>query len=84
MDNDALIHLRKFVAPEFIFGAGARHLAGRYARNFGARKAWAGRLAADTRRQPFGHPPSGPQRPAGPLRNHQPPPAATAGSRSHL
>lgn len=30
--------LRKFVIPEFVFGAGARHLAGRYARNFGARK----------------------------------------------
>ncbi len=32
-------NLRKFVAPEFIFGAGARHLTGRYARNFGGRKA---------------------------------------------
>ncbi len=30
--------LRKFVAPEFVFGSGARFLAGRYARNFGARK----------------------------------------------
>lgn len=30
--------LRKFVAPEFVFGIGARHLAGRYAKNFGARK----------------------------------------------
>lgn len=30
--------LRKFVAPEFIFGMGARHLAGRYARNLAARK----------------------------------------------
>lgn len=30
--------LRKFVAPEIVFGAGARHLAGRYARNFGIRK----------------------------------------------
>ncbi len=30
--------LRKFVAPEFVFGVGARLLAGRYARNFGARK----------------------------------------------
>ncbi len=30
--------LRKFVAPEFIFGIGARKLAGRYAANFGARK----------------------------------------------
>ncbi len=31
--------LRKFVVPEFVFGAGARHLAGRYARNLGAQKA---------------------------------------------
>ena len=30
--------LRKFVAPEFVFGIGARHLVGRYAKNFGARK----------------------------------------------
>lgn len=30
--------LRKFVAPEFIFGIDARKLVGRYARNFGARK----------------------------------------------
>lgn len=30
--------LRKFVAPEFIFGLGARRLAGRYAKNFGARR----------------------------------------------
>ncbi|MGC4121777.1 MAG: iron-containing alcohol dehydrogenase [Myxococcales bacterium] len=28
--------LRKFLAPEFVFGAGARHLAGRYARHLGA------------------------------------------------
>ena len=33
------LELRKFVAPEFIFGAGARNLTGQYARNFGARKA---------------------------------------------
>ena len=32
------LDLRKFVAPEFIFGAGARHLAGRYARNLGTHK----------------------------------------------
>jgi alcohol dehydrogenase class IV len=32
------LELRKFVAPEYIFGVGARHLAGRYARNLGARK----------------------------------------------
>lgn len=30
--------LRKFVAPEFIFGVGARSLAGRYAKNLGGRK----------------------------------------------
>jgi alcohol dehydrogenase len=30
--------LRKFVTPEIIFGSGARLLAGRYARNLGARK----------------------------------------------
>ncbi len=30
--------IRKFVAPEFIFGIGSRHLAGRYARNLGGRK----------------------------------------------
>lgn len=30
--------LRKFVSPEIIFGAGARHAVANYARNFGARK----------------------------------------------
>ena len=29
----------KFVAPEVVFGPEARHLAGRYARNFGLRRA---------------------------------------------
>ncbi len=38
METQDELNLRKFVAPEFIFGAGARHLVGRYARNFGARK----------------------------------------------
>ncbi|MBI5950677.1 MAG: iron-containing alcohol dehydrogenase [Chloroflexi bacterium] len=38
METQNELDLRKFVAPEFVFGAGARHLAGRYARNFGARK----------------------------------------------
>nr|WP_319372943.1 alcohol dehydrogenase-like regulatory protein ErcA [uncultured Methanobacterium sp.] len=33
-----VLELRKFVAPEFIFGSGARLLVGRYAKNFGARK----------------------------------------------
>jgi len=32
------LHLRKFVAPEIVFGGGARYLAGRYALNLGARK----------------------------------------------
>ncbi|MDA8387420.1 MAG: iron-containing alcohol dehydrogenase [Nitrospiraceae bacterium] len=32
------VELRKFVAPEFMFGEGARRLAARYARNFGASK----------------------------------------------
>lgn len=32
------LELRKFVVPEFIYGAGARFLAGRYAKNYGARK----------------------------------------------
>jgi alcohol dehydrogenase len=38
MDQDIELELRKFVAPEFVFGSGARFLAGRYCRNFGARK----------------------------------------------
>jgi len=32
------LQLRKFVAPELVFGVGARDLAGRYAQNMGARK----------------------------------------------
>jgi alcohol dehydrogenase class IV len=32
------LELRKFVAPEIVFGQGARYMAGRYAKNFGARK----------------------------------------------
>jgi alcohol dehydrogenase len=31
------LELRKFVAPELLFGVGARHYAGRYAKNFGAK-----------------------------------------------
>ncbi|MDD2301758.1 MAG: iron-containing alcohol dehydrogenase [Eubacteriales bacterium] len=38
MDIGDMSDLRKFVAPEIVFGAGARCLAGRYAKNFGARK----------------------------------------------
>lgn len=36
MDSASDLELRKFVAPEFIFGLGALRLAGRYAKNFGA------------------------------------------------
>jgi len=36
MDLAGDLELRKFVAPEFIFGLGALKLAGRYAKNFGA------------------------------------------------
>jgi alcohol dehydrogenase len=33
-----ILELRKFLAPEFVFGAGARLLAGRYAKNLGGQK----------------------------------------------
>jgi alcohol dehydrogenase class IV len=33
-----MLELRKFVAPEFVFGAGAIDLVARYARNFGGRR----------------------------------------------
>jgi alcohol dehydrogenase len=33
-----IAELRKFVAPEFVFGIGSRLLAGRYVRNWGAKK----------------------------------------------
>ncbi len=36
--SHSLQDLRKFVAPEFVFGVDARRLAGRYARNWGVRK----------------------------------------------
>ncbi len=39
MRHDTSSELRKFVAPEFVFGPGALTLIGRYARNFGAKKA---------------------------------------------
>ncbi len=38
MTAEALLELRKFVAPEFVFGPGALALAGQYARNLGARR----------------------------------------------
>ncbi|SET37623.1 Alcohol dehydrogenase, class IV [Natronincola peptidivorans] len=36
---DSVLHLRKFLAPEFVFGKDARLLIGRYTKNFGGRKA---------------------------------------------
>lgn len=38
MNHNSVLKLRKFVAPEFIFGAGAVGLTGRYARNLGGIK----------------------------------------------
>ena len=35
-----MAELRKFIAPEFVFGAGALELVGQYALNFGAKKAF--------------------------------------------
>ena len=39
MNSDTVLELRKFVAPEFVYGVGALTQIGRYARNFGAKKA---------------------------------------------
>ena len=39
MVSQELTGLRKFVAPEITFGVGARHLAGRYAKNLGVTRA---------------------------------------------
>lgn len=39
MEHENLFGLRKFVAPEFIFGWGARELLGQYAKNFAFTKA---------------------------------------------
>lgn len=38
MNTHAHTELRKFIAPEFVFGDGAIHLAGRYVINFSAHK----------------------------------------------
>lgn len=38
MDTDTLLNLRKFLAPEIVYGEGALDLAGRHAINFGASK----------------------------------------------
>lgn len=39
MEMDVLLNLRKFIAPEIVYGPGALQLAGRHASNFGASKA---------------------------------------------
>jgi len=39
MDPEATSGLRKFVAPEFVYGVGALNQVGLYAKNYGARKA---------------------------------------------
>lgn len=58
MEIDDLLKLRKFIAPEIVYGPGALQLAGHHARNFGASKAlivtdpgvrqagWTGRVEA--------------------------------------
>jgi alcohol dehydrogenase len=38
MDSSILFNLRKFIAPEIVYGSGAIQLAGRHAKNFGATK----------------------------------------------
>lgn len=38
MSQEIELELRKFVAPEFVFGCGARDLAGQYLKNLGVRK----------------------------------------------
>ncbi len=38
MNNTILLNLRKFIAPEIVYGSGALELAGRHAKNFGASK----------------------------------------------
>ncbi len=38
METPDFANLRKFVAPEFVFGAGSRLLAGQYFQNFGVKK----------------------------------------------
>jgi alcohol dehydrogenase len=38
MEADTLLHLRKFLAPEIVYGAGALALVGRHAANLGATK----------------------------------------------
>jgi alcohol dehydrogenase class IV len=38
MAGENILELRKFLVPEFVYGEGAMKLAGRYAKNFGAKK----------------------------------------------
>lgn len=38
MAGEVMLEMRKFVAPEFIFGVGSSAMAGQYCRNLGARK----------------------------------------------
>lgn len=38
IQGESFLSLRKFVAPEFVFGRGARHLLVRYLKNFGTNK----------------------------------------------
>jgi len=38
MSGENILELRKFLIPEFVYGEGSIKLAGRYARNFGAKK----------------------------------------------
>jgi alcohol dehydrogenase len=63
MEMEALLQLRKFIAPEIVYGPGALALAGHHARNFGASKVlvvtdpgvrqagWAGKVEASLQAQ---------------------------------
>jgi alcohol dehydrogenase class IV len=51
--EELLLKMRKFVAPEFVFGERAAHLTGRYARNLGAKKVL---LVSDNSLLEFGWP----------------------------
>ncbi|HML61264.1 MAG TPA: iron-containing alcohol dehydrogenase, partial [Solidesulfovibrio sp.] len=53
MPEKLLLSLRKFIAPEFVFGRGARGLAGRQAAGLGVRRAL---LVADPGLCPLGLP----------------------------
>ena len=51
MMEETSFELRKFVAPEFVFGIDARMLAGRYAKNFGGRQGAGGNRPWSEERQ---------------------------------